>query len=249
MRSLPIALAMCLSITFHSQNDSTNNRKFNHEISIIAYTLYSTPAYSYDENSIVGFAPSGIQYKFIIQKKHAFRLCLEYDVNNPNTNKIENRYTHSLTGKEYNGQFRFGYERIFRNAKKIKPYLFTDIGYQHTDTDIKQSVNSSVAGMPSSISYYDSSNFISQKINSCQLFLGGGVKFFASKNIFCSIETCFGINYYTQIKQSYSRTVFTNGINGAGNYTYEKETPNERNKSNGFIFVGNIFRFSIGILI
>jgi hypothetical protein len=242
-----LAITFCLPIIAFSQTDTSSTKLMRHEISFVGANLYVTPAYSYYTNSTVLFAPSGISYKYLINNKQVIRFSLEYDINIFEKRSEQNKQRISNDGNESTKQIRLGYERIFRTKKKVRPYCFADILYQQTSAAIVQSTNEISQVAP--YSNYDSLTKIGQTAISSQLLIGAGLKYFANKRIFCSLETSLGLSYYSQIRQVESNANYSNGINGFGSYSYTNKYSIKNESTKGFMFTGNILRLSIGILI
>ncbi len=244
-------LLLLLSSTILSgQADSSKTKVLHHEIGFIALSYYYLPSYSYGKGPVVGYSPSGISYKFIIKNVHAIRAGFEYYTNQINYRTFQNKTEHSTSGPEITKQGRLGYERIFRQQTRLRPYLLADIIYQETNTAIGRLDNTIWPGpQTNTYSRYDSTIYVVQRINSYQCLFGGGIKFFADKHVFCSFEASLGISYYSETKQSQSWASFSNGINGPGSSFYYHKYPIENESSKGFLFSGNFFRFSFAILI
>ncbi len=237
-----------------AQKDSLSkirNPKF--EVGVIPVTLFTLPYYSTNKNGI--FFAGGLECKYYVSTKNTIRSAFAFS-NSPagETPKGASQYDNEEKIRQYS----VGFQHSFFMFKKTSVYLFTDVYYQtfrvNGSTTYSNSYNPSGYIQTS----YDSTMYLTQRINSFNLVMGVGIKFIERKHLFILAESGLGLSYYTGTQQtngnvasSYSNTyVSSTGvqytISPSRNSAHQIPVINTPIKS--LNLNGSIIRIALGIV-
>jgi hypothetical protein len=141
------------------------------------------------------FVLTGLQYKRNLNQKYLLRFLFNYK--NESYNEVYPDWwtfggTMYVSGIIKTQDYKIGIEKVF-GIKKIKPFVFIDLGYKYFNDKGINSV------MYQSLNYYNY-DLTHHYFNYC---IGFGLKYYPTNHIYLSTETCFG----------YNREIFDGSVN------------------------------------
>ncbi|HXD91667.1 MAG TPA: hypothetical protein VNX01_00560 [Bacteroidia bacterium] len=224
-----------------------NNKYLKYEVAILPITLYYVPSYFNNTNKVVPVV--GLQFKYFVSKKNAFRLS--YCFNGVIVGKLRTNFGGSGQNTK---QYSIGFQHTVFRYKNFSTYLFADFYFQ-TFTSYSFADYSSWH-YPTSSTYitYDSAVHYAAKVYSYNLVSGVGFKFLDRQHVFVSVEAGLGLSYYTSGTQQATGTSTTNiysiGTQQSYGSTYynQHQLPQVNTKVTGINLNASLIRLAIGFI-
>jgi hypothetical protein len=207
-------VCVLLLVSYKISKAQTDSIPLNHkyqkiEIAVLPVTLnFAVDYFSYAEK----FTPLlGLQGKYFISKQNAIRLTFNYSkINQGSITDGDIRQQNYKKTK----QFAIGFQHTFIRQKNYSAYWFTDFYYQASAINKTQWYSYYHSQSVYSYTSFDSLVILSQCVNSYNLTGGIGFKFIDRKHAMASIETGFGLGYFssgTQQAHPFTSTYITTG--------------------------------------